>query len=683
MAAQPRVFDLIKNVSNTAVDAALVRAFPTLEPAMAQEVLKLLLKRRQAPFLESLVVHYRTFPTAIQTVCWVSDLVPAARRVLASRPMRREPPGEPNHRAGHRTSGTGGSPFPVEEGVFSALNLVRDAGLFDVADQVARQLRQESVAVKKAAGQVLVALTERFLQLPTAPEKTSSEASSATDGQPRSTRREQALCEGLRHALEIWPAHYQPSVLRAALWMAPWLDSVFRKHLSRPASALGHAIGTMIAEGGDPRLASATLLALGWGATSRQNAAQCLENSMDPAFWAEVWGQPWLLSEPDIEEGVRRVHRLACLEQNKAWILDLPEKARCAAPKWVAMTHSNVASKFGTLQFLLQSSDSAVAEAACWAVLSLKGEEATRVLERFLTREPADHPLAVVIQRELARRTASTAVREGSPSTAPDGEGGPSPKAPSETRGVVEGDSVHTPSSQQAAQVAADPTTKTSYDLTAVRKSILSGLKSSRPLDRIRALRLVEQFQLYETMQNDWPRLAQDEDPFVRASAVRLLGRLKTPGVRRILQQAIKDADPRVRANAIEALSEGENRAGMDASLLWDPDMDSRSRANRVAALLREGKTEAGAVLIDMLRASELSERLSALWVVEELGLTSMKSRVESMAQSDLDEQVRRRARSVLHRLSHAKSEAAFPAPAVQAEEGGFSDAAGRRREAL
>ena len=60
---------------------------------------------------------------------------------------------------------------------------------------------------------------------------------------------------------------------------------------------------------------------------------------------------------------------------------------------------------------------------------------------------------------------------------------------------------------------------------------------------------------------------------------------------------------------------------------------------------------EAGDALLDMLEDSSDSHRLSAIWVVERVGLKSLAPRMAMLSRDDPDERIRRRAASVIQSL--------------------------------
>ncbi len=115
--------------------------------------------------------------------------------------------------------------------------------------------------------------------------------------------------------------------------------------------------------------------------------------------------------------------------------------------------------------------------------------------------------------------------------------------------------------------------------------------------------------------------------------------------------QAVNDPDDRVQANAIEALDLMDWPERMAVTVPKLRSGNNRVRANAIKSLLRMERAEAGDALLDMLEHSSGSHRLSAVWVVESVGLKSLSSRMRLLSRDDPDERVRRRAASTLERL--------------------------------
>lgn len=162
------------------------------------------------------------------------------------------------------------------------------------------------------------------------------------------------------------------------------------------------------------------------------------------------------------------------------------------------------------------------------------------------------------------------------------------------------------------------------------------------------------------------------------ATAVIALGDLDSVPARQTVRWALRHADARVRANAVEALGRQESRAGVQGSALGSSrqvlmelkaDAHARVRANAIAALMHDREEQrdglyaptTGSALIAMLRDERAEHRASALWLagrvllgISASGDTPLLTHVQTLASSDHEAAIRRRAARVIQRI-HAR----------------------------
>ena len=134
-----------------------------------------------------------------------------------------------------------------------------------------------------------------------------------------------------------------------------------------------------------------------------------------------------------------------------------------------------------------------------------------------------------------------------------------------------------------------------------------------------------------------------------------------------MLRAALSDQDQRVQANAIEAI---DVVGGTDEIGLLRPKLDAdnnRVRANAVHVLLKRRVREAATALLEMLNHPNRGFRLSAVWLARQMRLRTLLPRIEAMAQTDPDPQVRRRAEEAIVDLTSAQKAPATPAAGEEA----------------
>lgn len=183
--------------------------------------------------------------------------------------------------------------------------------------------------------------------------------------------------------------------------------------------------------------------------------------------------------------------------------------------------------------------------------------------------------------------------------------------------------------------------------------SHLSGKLSTGPIwARLRALSIIHglnQGLLFES-----PLLAMINDPDTKiiSAAVRALGSARSERVVKALEKALEHEDGRVRANAVEALEHLQSTRHVRRLVeMAHEEQQNRPRANAIRSLMKMRAGDALSALVKMLHDRRPAQRISALWVVEAMGLIEVAHQVAEMSITDSDPAVKTRADRVVHGL--------------------------------
>jgi hypothetical protein len=169
-------------------------------------------------------------------------------------------------------------------------------------------------------------------------------------------------------------------------------------------------------------------------------------------------------------------------------------------------------------------------------------------------------------------------------------------------------------------------------------------LLSKDKTDCLRAQSMVADLNQNLLFEEELIALTKRDDARVVASAVKGLGAIQSAASQAQVEVMLDHEDARVRANAIEALGlSGAHRQRDRLEQMGDVDA-GRPRANALAELSRTNAPKAIEGVRRMLRDDQPGQRISALWLVQELGIMSVVGDVGEMALSDVDPQVRSRA---------------------------------------
>jgi HEAT repeat protein len=173
-------------------------------------------------------------------------------------------------------------------------------------------------------------------------------------------------------------------------------------------------------------------------------------------------------------------------------------------------------------------------------------------------------------------------------------------------------------------------------------------LNSGAVEQRVKAMQVVHEMGLTESMRDVILPLCSHPDAKVRSKAVMLMAEVAAVAPEMLLEKVLNDTDPRVRANAIEVLE--SRRSGEFLPLLAQRarSSHSRERANAIKALHKMKVSTASTQLMYMLRDDRPDHRISALWALRQIGWWQLINEVGKLAKQDNNLRVRRYALGVL-----------------------------------
>ncbi|MGB1125450.1 MAG: HEAT repeat domain-containing protein [Phycisphaeraceae bacterium] len=190
-----------------------------------------------------------------------------------------------------------------------------------------------------------------------------------------------------------------------------------------------------------------------------------------------------------------------------------------------------------------------------------------------------------------------------------------------------------------------------------------SRLASRDPDTRIRALVIIAALNQGTFFEEALLELCKSHDVRVVASAIKGLSGCTSEAAQQTLQLAMEHDDTRIRANAIEALNHTQAAANLDKLLDIAQETEQRPRANAIKTLLELRAKDAIPSLTRMLGDNRAAHRISALWLIDELGVLQLARLVAEMSLNDEDESVKHRAGRVIQHLiedlDHATNESA------------------------
>lgn len=182
-------------------------------------------------------------------------------------------------------------------------------------------------------------------------------------------------------------------------------------------------------------------------------------------------------------------------------------------------------------------------------------------------------------------------------------------------------------------------------------RHLANRLASRDPDIRTRALVIIATLNQGVFFEDVLLDLCQSDDPRIVASAVKALSGCTSDAAQKTLQLAIEHENTRIRANALEAMSHTQAAANLDQLLEIAGEDAQRPRANAIKALLELRAKDALPSLTRMLHDPRSAHRISALWLIDELGILQLARMVAEMSLTDEDSDVKQRAGRVIQHL--------------------------------
>jgi hypothetical protein len=169
---------------------------------------------------------------------------------------------------------------------------------------------------------------------------------------------------------------------------------------------------------------------------------------------------------------------------------------------------------------------------------------------------------------------------------------------------------------------------------------------------RLKAMVMIHELGLAETLRDVVLQLCQDPDARVRSKAVLVAGELTGATPDALVDRLLKDADARVRANTIEVLEAKNDVRFVPVLADRARTATNRERANAIKALCRMRVQTVSGQLFTMLKDGRPEHRISAMWALRQIGWWQLLGEVGRLAKADDDLRVRRYALGVLRNVA-------------------------------
>jgi HEAT repeat protein len=601
-----QIYDLITETPNQAADAALVAALPHMRDPLRETALDRLFDRGHLSGLGPLIANFADYDEDIRTRILerVDDLYEAVRVATSSDQVKTR---------------------------LAGITIIRTSCNFRLAYLLAEALPRRCPRTTAAAAEALCAVTKAYLER--------YDDRDAPDTDLRNLNKQgEYLAGAIERAVESWASHFRTEVLIAAMWLFDRTESTLSKKAALTRSHLARALNTASHGGVTPLMACYTLRGL-THPDLRAAAARGIAESTDTKFIERLLDHAWVLADKDNAQACRWIRSMVWLDHDPDALAGLSEERTRRLLHLIACSGFAVSRKLTLYQRLLSSESDPVREAALWRVTEIDTPEATDLLHRVKAwNEPA---LSAIASLELFRREPQAQMRNEPTSTSAT----PAPLEDSATAACkaywAHADEMNPDQLLRQGEELRDHNSR-------FPEFVRLGLADGEATRRLQALNVVRTLDMVDAFPERIFALCHDNDHRVRSMAISLIPDVPGATAMRIARQALNDPDNRVQANAVEALDGMPAAEWLDMIKTKLDTEDNRVRANAIKALLPHRVRESAEQLLLMLDDESGRNRLSALWVVEQLALTTLKSRIQQIALDDPDERVRERARFML-----------------------------------
>jgi len=598
------VYEALSRSKNLAADAALVNALPQLSPAFRPHALRTLFERGRIGGLTLLVSRFRDYDDDLRHLITESAdvLFEATRSCIASDSI--------NHR-------------------LSAIELIEDGSLCRLAYLLTNALTLRCPQTTTASAHALLSITRSVLDRWSA---------TTTTAERRIVRQDMVqLADALAFALGSWQAHFRSEVALASMWLCALTEETLFKKASAARSNFGRAAIASFRANPGPMMAAHAIRALR-NSELRPEATRLISECDSPSFVKELLDNAWVTLDPENAKACSWIRTLTWMSDDFTRRHATADEHANNAVRLVSLSGINQEEKLGIYRRMIFGESPILQEEALWQVSRMDSAAATQLLRRVAGWRVES--LSRIATHELFRRDPTLLQRSQETTSSAHSPAG-------RTRDPFQEYWNRFDVLDTEQRVSDGRRLRTRFPSFGQR--IRAKLAAADVDERVLALAVIRTLGVVADYQERIYALSHDTSERVRSAAVALLSQLEGATARRILRQALRDPDARVQANAVEVLAAIDavhERASLEP-MLDAP--DHRVRANAVKALIGLHMREAALALIAMLEHHSPAHRISGLWVIERLNLTTLTERVRLLAEHDPDECVRERARSVLN----------------------------------
>jgi HEAT repeat protein len=612
--------ELLRQTDNPAADQLLLAMLGTDDPAAQIQAIDVILDRGWTPGMVEIVARFGHLRADVQAlaIARARDVTAALRKTIRD----------------NRT-----------ELRVHTVEIIRRSCDSSLAYLLSIALRDGHTGIRRAAAEGLETFVRNLLH-----DERGGQDGPAVHWRVRREGRRR-ICDALADGMESYDVHGEQTVIRAAMLLADPACGPLWKCLERHRDIRGDVILELLADSDDPQMVDFYYQALALG-HHRGRLLSFLRRTRCGPFFKAVLANGCLVLMPKVAESISRLRKMELLEGPIDWLDELPLNGRRHLARLILATGLPDEQKLAVLGALAESADPAERLDALIGILQLPGQQADRLVKGLLT-DPDEQVQRIATRGVARRRSAGLQQMLLNQLNSPFESVRRLASARLATftfERYWEAFDRLSPAQRLAggrALVKLDPSFEDR-----LRTKLVAGDEGGQ----MRAMAVISLLGLEPACAQQLVRLSNAKRARIRATAVKLLGRIHSPDALDCATAALGDVDPRVQANAVESLEQqgGEQMAEKVRPMLEAA--DNRLVANAAKALAAN-LAEVLPVIHRLLRDARPEHRLSGLWVVGQLKLPDLLQETFRLCRTDENHRVRNRAIEVLTSIRNSLSQ--------------------------
>lgn len=604
--------ELLRQTDNPAVDQLLMAMLKTDDPTAQLQAVEVTLDRGYASGMVKIVSRLSQLradvtATVIGRAC---DLSPALRKTIRDNRIELR---------------------------VNSVEIVRRSCNPSLVYLLSIALRDGHAGIRRAAADGLETYVRGLLHDDVQPR----EDGAATHWRVRREARRR-IRDALADALDAFHVHGERGVIKAAMLLADPDCKPLWLCMERHHDVRADIVLELLADGDDGEMVDFFYQALAMG-HHRGRLLNVLEKCGAGPFFKSFLARGYLMAMPRVADSIGRLRAMQMLDGPLDWLAGLPRASRRHLARFVLTSGLPTDLKLGVLTALSESGDARERLDVLVGALSMADGGGDPLIHALLT-DP-DEDVQRFATRGIVYRKCANAQQLLLRQLNSEFE---SVRRLASRRLAMFTFEYYWDAFERLGELQQLAAGRALQKLdSAFEDRLRARLAGGTPDLQIRAMRILRLLGVEAGCARQLMRLSQEGASKVRATAVRLLGRVHNSDAIETASEALTDVDARVQANAIESLEEQGCKPLVEKVGPMLGSVDNRIVANAAKALAAS-LAEALPAIKRLLADRRVEYRLSGLWVMGQLHLPQLFSEIVRICRMDKNPRVRKRAIEIL-----------------------------------